>query len=158
MDAQTQVILHKLEVDALYGIYYLYEPGLFAISFILYLLIGITVVKCWYLYSEQYYKNKKISRITKTIITILPVISILSTVILDALSFYIECKSVNYAFYTKAIALNIKVPWTTSATYMDIVYFYKLMIVMFITQCIFILSLPITIKAMKLISKKQEVT
>jgi len=136
---------------------HLIDPVATVLIFVFYFLTSIVTFRHWYDYSNQCYKNKKISYVDKAIITTLITILVLPTVILDLLFAYFSVKAQDYFFYAKSIDLHDKVTQPPSASYIDIVYLYKLMIVMVIVQCILAFLPLIVIQTMKFVRRKQKV-
>jgi hypothetical protein len=138
--------------------YYIIETITFVISFLLFSLctsIDTLIYRRWYNYIEQYYKDKKMSSISKKIITILIAALRFFIDILVILMAFFSWGSLDYLFYTEMASHHIKMPWLSSTSYIAIVYFYKLALAILISQYIFALPL-IVIYIVRIVRCKQK--
>jgi len=147
-------IREAVNIFALY--YYTLLVALLFLLFLVHFSLNTLIFQKWYYYTDKYYEEKKISYMDKNIIIILDVILFLTTLVLDLLLFYFVGKASDYKFYTMIIYNHIKVSWTTSATFMDGVYLYKLILVILTSQYIFAILPPIILQIMKFVRRKQE--
>ena len=139
--------------------YYFVETIMFVISFLLFSLcinINALIYGQWYNYIEQYYKDRKMSSISKKIITILITALRFFIDILVILLGFISWGSLNYLFYTEIASHHIKMPWLSSTSYIAVVYFYKLTLAILISQYIFAMPL-IVIYIVRIVRGKQKV-
>jgi len=112
--------MHDLNV-ALYR-NHMVDPVATALIFVFYSLTSVVIYRHWYDYAKQCYENKKISYASKVVITALTTTLLVLTSILDILFVYISLREQKYFIYTKSMLLHIKLSWTTSVTFMNIVY------------------------------------
>jgi len=157
--AWCQLYEHELHVfNELHSDYNFVGLVLLAFAFSSYMFASLIIYKNWNGYNEQCYKNKKISYVGKSILTILTNILFLSTVILDLPLCYITWKSIGYSFYpvyTKVVQHHLKLHWSPAASYTYNIYLYKLILVMLAVECIFVFSPAIVLQIMKFIRGRQ---
>lgn len=153
MDAQ--VLSHKLHVNILYINSQFTWPILLAGSLLLYLFINASIFLYWFTTADKYYKENKIKYIDKIIIFMIDIMNGLSTAIVFAFYVHYALKTQNYIIYTKATALHVKLSWKTSASYIDVIRFYKLALAVFAIQYVSVILPTIVLQTMKHIRGKQ---
>ena len=147
----------KEAVDMFSLFYYIIVASLLIISFLLYLSGSVLIYGKLSCYTDQYYQERKISYMCKNIFIILYTILFLATFILDLLFVYFVWKASNYSFYTILIFNHVKVSHKISATFIDGIYLYKLILVMLAVQSVFAILPPIILQIMKFVRRKNNI-
>jgi len=109
---------------------------LIVLTFGFYFLMSSVITLFWGEYIEDYHKYKKIDNVWETILSILGIMLFMLTFILDVLFIYISYKAIQ------------------SNTY--VMYLYYLVIVMVLSQCAFAVLLPISIKTVEFVRRRQK--
>jgi len=134
--------------------YYIIEVIIFVVLFLLFYLcihINALIEYLWHKYIEKYYKDKKVSYIGKKIVTALRFFIDILVIFMALFSL----GSLNYLFYTEMTSHHIKMPWLSSTSYINVVYLYKFILAILISQYIFALPL-IVMQIMKILRGKQK--
>jgi len=137
----------------LHLVFYLIEAIIFVVTFLLFglcLNINNLIERLWHKYIDEYYKDKKVSYIGKKIVTTLrffiDILVIFMTLFLWG--------SLDYLFYKEVSSHHIKMPWLSSTSYINVVYLYKHILAILISQYIFALPL-IVIYIIRIFRDKQ---